>query len=356
MNRGFTAQHLKKIDRSGMVDLLMEFPLQCQVALRLAQKQKISLPAQAFTKIVFVGQGGSAIGADLVRSFLYFQSKIPVFVVREYELPAYVDARTLVFILSYSGNTEETLSAYAHARKRKATVNVVSSGGILKEYALRDKVCYIQIPAGLPPRTTIGYLSIIPLYILSRIGVIKNITQEVDAMVKVLEDLKRTTLGPSVGMRDNTAKSVAGALYNKFAFIYSHSIHFDTCVVRLRSQICENAKALSNSNFFPELNHNEIVGWDNPKKLILHCVAVILRDTTMHAQVAKRMDITAKIIRAEGVRVIEVWSHGKRLLSRIFSLIYIGDFISYYLAILYGVDPTPVERITYLKQALAKQG
>ena len=123
-------------------------------------------------------------------------------------------------------------------------------------------------------------------------------------------------------------------------------------VTRLRGQLNENSKSLASSHLFPEMNHNEIVGWQNPKKLFKNFMVLMLRDNQMHPRVAKRMDITEDILKKEDVTTVEIWSHGKDLLSRIFSLIYIGDFISYYLAILYGIDPTPVERVTYLKEQL----
>ena len=124
--------------------------------------------------------------------------------------------------------------------------------------------------------------------------------------------------------------------------------------MRLRGQLNENSKALALSHVFPEMNHNEIVGWQNPKKLFKNFVVLILKDKGIHPRVAKRMDITRDILKKEGVDVFEIWSRGEGLLSRIFSLIYMGDFISYYLAILYGIDPTPVDRVTYLKNQLAK--
>lgn len=345
---------IKLLDKSNMLDLLLDFSLQCEAALDIAKLAEATFTKRDFSKIVFAGLGGSAIGADLVRSYLYFESNIPILVIREYELPACVNSSTLVFLCSYSGDTEETLSAYKHAKNKRATLIVVSSGGKLKELALKDSVTFIEIPKGSPPRCNLGYLSIIPLYVLGKLGLIKDVQVSVKEMIKVLEDLKKNKLDPHIGIKDNIAKSTALKLYNRFAVIYSASIHFDICATRFRGQIAENSKALSSCHLFPEMNHNEIVGWQNPKKLFKNFIVVMLRDDSMHPRVAKRMDITADIIRKEQVELIEIWSQGENLLSRIFSLIYIGDFISYYLAILYRIDPTPVERVTYLKKRLAE--
>jgi glucose/mannose-6-phosphate isomerase len=173
-------------------------------------------------------------------------------------------------------------------------------------------------------------------------------------MVGVLEELKNKSINPRIGAKDNIAKYAASKLFNKLAVIYASSIHFDVVATRLRGQLNENSKTLASSHVFPEMNHNEIVGWQNPKKLFKDFVVMMLRDKDMHPRVAKRMDITQEIFKKEGIEVIDIWSRGEGLLSRIFSLIYIGDFISYYLALLYGIDPTPVDRVTYLKNKLAE--
>jgi glucose/mannose-6-phosphate isomerase len=173
-------------------------------------------------------------------------------------------------------------------------------------------------------------------------------------VVRTLEELRDKSLNPRIGLKDNIAKLVATGLFNKYVAIYSSSVFFDVCATRLRNQLNENSKTLALSHVFPEMNHNEIVGWQNPKKIIKDFVVLMLRDKLIHPRISKRMDITRDMFRNEGFRVMEIWSRGEDLLSRIFSLIYIGDFISFYLAITYGVDPTPVDKITYLKKELAK--
>jgi glucose/mannose-6-phosphate isomerase len=354
MKKSLTIDNIKKIDKSDMLDLLLDFPLQCKVASDIAGAVQIPFENKDFKKIVFCGLGGSAIGADLVRSYLYFEIKIPILVLREYELPAYVDSSTLVFISSYSGNTEETLSAYKQAKERGCSIITISSGGTLKKYTQEDKVLFIQIPENLPPRCALGYLSIIPLCLIAKISVVSDVGLYVNQMVGVLEELKNKSINPRIGAKDNIAKYAASKLFNKLAVIYASSIHFDVVATRLRGQLNENSKTLASSHVFPEMNHNEIVGWQNPKKLFKDFVVMMLRDKDMHPRVAKRMDITQEIFKKEGIEVIDIWSRGEGLLSRIFSLIYIGDFISYYLALLYGIDPTPVDRVTYLKNKLAE--
>jgi glucose/mannose-6-phosphate isomerase len=347
---------IKQIDKSDMLNLLLDFPQQCKAALAIAESSKLLFEKKPFNKIVFVGMGGSAIGADLVRSYLYFECKIPILVLREYTLPAYIDNSTLVFLVSYSGNTEETLSAYKEVKEKGLTMIAISSGGALKENAKSDNITFIEIPKNLPPRCALGYLSITPLCILAKLGLINDVSPSINQAINLLEELKNKSLKPYIGLQDNIAKSVALRLFNKFTVIYSASVHFDVCASRFRGQLAENSKALGSSHLFPEMNHNEIMGWQNPKKTFKNFAVVMLRDKQMHPRVVKRMDITGDILKKEDVNLIEIWSRGEDLLSRIFSLIYIGDFISFYLAILYGIDPTPVERVAYLKKRLSEVG
>ncbi|MCM8797252.1 MAG: bifunctional phosphoglucose/phosphomannose isomerase [Candidatus Omnitrophica bacterium] len=349
-----TMQNLKKMDNADMLGILLDFPQQCLAAQEIGKNAEIKFTNMDFNKIVFAGLGGSAIGADLVRSYLYFDCAVPITVLREYVLPGYIDSSTLLFVASYSGNTEETLSAYAEAKRKGATIIALSSGGKLKEQAQADNITFIEIPRGLPPRCALGYQGIIPLVVLSRLGIIKEIDSELKETIRVLEELRNLRLRPQIGLKDNIAKSLAVKLVNKFAVIYSASVYFEICATRIRAQLAENSKALSSSHVFPEMNHNEIVGWEQPRRLFKDFIVVMLRDKDMHPRVSRRMEITADILRREGVKVIELWSQGDGLLTRIFSLVYTGDFVSYYLAILYGIDPTPVDRVTYLKNQLAK--
>ncbi|MDO8535905.1 MAG: SIS domain-containing protein, partial [Candidatus Omnitrophota bacterium] len=147
---------------------------------------------------------------------------------------------------------------------------------------------------------------------------------------------------------------IASDIFGKFPVIYGSSDHIDAVVTRWRGQLAENSKTLSSGHLFPEMNHNEIVGWENPKKVLNECVAVILRDAADHPRISGRMVVTGKLLKKDKVKVLEISSSGKGLLARIFSLIYLGDYVSFYLAILNGIDPTPVGKITYLKKELAK--
>lgn len=350
------ASLIKRLDASRMRDLLGGFPSQCAQAYSLAEKFNLPAGYKRIKNILFTGLGGSAIGADLVKSYLFFESKMPIAVNREYNLPRFVNKDTLVFACSYSGNTEETLSAYKEARLKNAKIICISSGGKLKGFAHQHGVPFITIPSGMPPRTALGFLSIIPLKVLANLGKSRDFGASVRECKDLLDDLRDSKLGIDIKSPKNIAKQLAKDFYNHLVFIYAASIHFDVAAMRMRGQLAENSKALASSHIFPEMNHNEIVGWVNPKKLFKDFRVVILRDKDNHPRTKLRMDITKSILEKDaGVKVIQIFSRGKSLLARILSLIYIGDFTSFYLAILNGIDPTPVERVTYLKGELAKR-
>jgi len=346
---------IAKYDRSGMLETIESFPAQCRDAKSIGYG--FDLPASfkiQYKNVVSTGLGGSAIGSDLARSYIADDSETPLFVNRNYRLPGFVGEGTLVIASSYSGNTEETISAYKDAKVKKAKIIAVTSGGELRKLATDDGFPVLTIPGGLQPRCALGYSFFPLLIVLVKIGVVKDRAEDIDEAIEVLTSLKVKSLGYAVPEKKNIAKTIARSLYNKFPVIYAGGDHTDSVVTRWRGSLSENAKVLSSGHVIPEMNHNEIVGWENPAKLLKDFVAVILRDSGDNPRVAKRMDITKKILAKAGVKVIEVNSRGSSLLARIFSLIYIGDFVSFYLAILNKLDPTPVERIAYLKKELAK--
>lgn len=346
---------IKKYDRSGMLELIESFPDQCLDAKRIGYE--FELPAGYKTRyknIVCVGLGGSAIGADLVKSYIADEAKVPFFVIRNYTLPNFTDEETLIIASSYSGNTEEVLSAYRDATRMSCQIIVITSGGKLLKLAKDDGAGIINIPAGLPPRAALGYSSFSILILLSKIGVIKDQSFFIDDAIRNLRKLKKLYFGYKVKSKDNQAKKIAKRIYGRIPVIYASSDHLDAVVTRWRGQIAENSKTLSLGNFFPEMTHNEIVGWENPGFMLKNSVIIMLRDAADHSRVSKRMDIAKKIFKKREVDVIEIKSMGKELLARIFSLIYMADFVSFYLAILNGIDPSPVDRISYLKMELSK--
>ena len=348
-------KRIKELDKSNMLTLLLELDEQCREAKGIGVNfDAKGICGDGIKNIVFTGVGGSAIGADVIRSYTTGEMKIPIFVNRNYTLPNFVDENTLLFSSSYSGNTEETLSAYEEAKKKNARIVAISSDGTLEKLAKEDSVPFIEIPTGIPPRCALGYSFIPLLLVLGKLGFIKNKEKDIDEVVEVLGNLK-SELGPNSSVEANLAKKLALALQRRYPIIYGANEHVDVVATRWRGQLAENSKHLSSHHVFPEMNHNEIVGWDFPEELMGQFVVIFLRDKKDHERVARRMDITRNMLKKKGITIVEVISKGKGLLSRMMSLIYIGDMASFYLAILNGVDPTPVDRVTYLKKELARE-
>jgi glucose/mannose-6-phosphate isomerase len=347
-------KEIKYIDRNNMLDLLLGLDEQCRKAKEIGRGfEPRGISTDKIKNIVFTGLGGSAIGADLIRSYIAGEIKLPIIVNRNYTLPNFVNEDTLLFASSYSGNTEETLSAYEVAKEKKAKIIAISSNGILERLAKEDEISFIKIPGGIPPRCALGYSFIPPLLALCKLMFIEDRENEIDEAVKLLGELK-LELGPGSPPEINIAKRVALMLEHKYPIIYGADDHIDVVTTRWRGELAENSKHLSSSHLFPEMNHNEIVGWDFPTELMKYFAVIFLRDSGDHKRVAKRIDITKEILSRKGIDIVEVFSKGNGLLSRMVSLIYIGDMVSFYLAILNGVDPTPVDRVTYLKNELAK--
>jgi glucose/mannose-6-phosphate isomerase len=345
---------ISRLDASDMLRLISGLPDQCQEAYKIGKGSNIVRPDHRIDNIVFAGLGGSAVGADIIRVYLQNELRVPVVVSRNYTLPDFVGGNTLLFCSSYSGNTEETLSSFKDGLKKGAYIITLGSGGRLKELSLKNGFRHIAIPSGFPPRTAVGYMSISVLAVLVKLGFIKDRQREINELYSALKELRDREIGIEVALEKNISKSLASRLYGKYCIVYGTSDSTEAISMRWRGQIAENSKALSSSHVFPEMNHNEIVGWEFPKKLLKDFKVVILRDKDDHVRTKRRIDISKKIIKESGTEIFELERKELSRLVRLFSLIYIGDFVSFYLAVLNGIDPTPVKRVDYLKAQLAK--
>lgn len=340
-------------DPGGMLKALWSLPEQCVEAERLTQEFNPPQNFAAVNTILVTGLGGSAIGGDLLRVFIAGKSKVPVVVNRDYVLPEFVSDKTLVFAVSYSGNTEETLSAYAQAREKQANIIALTTGGKLKEMAQRDGVPVITVPGGISPRAATGYLFIPTVVTLAKLGIIPDVAGEISDTITTLQGL-REKFKPSAPAAGNLAKQIAGKLFGRIPLIWGATGTTEVVATRWKGQINENSKAMAYWNFLPELNHNEIVGFEKPGELLKQLAVVILRDQNDHPRVQQRMEISKTIIKDKVSSITEVTSTGATVLARTFSLTYTGDYASVYLAALYGIDPSPVKMIDYLKNELAK--
>jgi len=279
--------------------------------------------------------GGSAMGGDLLRIYLS-DTNIPVYVNRDYKVPNFVNENSLVFVVSYSGNTEETLSSLNDAKEKNAQIIGITSGGKLAEECKK----VIQIPSGLQPRAALGYLFFPMLGILhnSNLARVKN-----EDLNEMLEILKQTDKFNEAG------EELSKKLKEKIPIIYA-SESLGAIAFRWKTQINENAKMPAFYNVFSEMNHNEIAGY---KSMDMKFAAVIIRDKQDNERIKKRMDICREIMEGH-VTVEEIETQGESLLARMFSTIYLADFVSYYMALANRVDPSPVEIIEGMKEKLVQ--
>jgi glucose/mannose-6-phosphate isomerase len=331
----------------------LNFDSQCEEAVSAAQSCDISTDEYSqIEKIIVIGMGGSAIGGDILSKLLVNEIKVPIFVNRNYRLPNFADKKTLVFATSYSGNTEETLSSYKDAKNRGCKIICVTSGGELAKNAESDMFPIIKIPGGQPPRSALGYMFLPVLIVMQNLGLTTIKMEDIDETMSILKKFK--TVWGNESSDSNPAKKLAKMLYNKLPLIYSVDGCLGPVALRWKTQLNENSKILAYNNVFPELDHNEIVGWEGLDNLTRSMSVIILRDKDDFERNSKRIAITSSIIKDKPSEITEVRTEGDSVLARMFSLIYLGDFVSFYLAVLYGVDPTPVDRIETLKKKLVE--
>jgi len=344
---------IKKIDKNNMFDVLKAFPLQVKDALKIAGKYNLkNFNRKGIKNVIISGLGGSAIGGDLFRSYTQYEMKIPVSINRNYTLSKFADSNTLVVISSYSGNTEETISAYRQAMETKCRIICITSGGEIKKLAQKNKHNCIIIPGGLQPRCALGYSFFTLLVLFTKLGFIKDKQEEIKETIKIIEEGKdEYTI---LNSEKNLAMQIAIDLKGKLPIVYSSTDLMDVVNLRWRGQISENAKMLAYGNFYPEMNHNELVGWKLNEDILKKIIVIFLKDNKDNERIKLRMKITADIYKKYANNIITLESNGEGKLSRIFDLIYLGDWISYYLAILNEVNPTPVDVISYLKNKLEK--
>ena len=348
-------EKIRSMDPENMYNRIFDLPEQMEEALRIAKTWHVEAESFADPRnIVVIGMGGSAIGGDLVRSFLTPKLVVPFHVCRHYVLPEYIDDESLVIASSYSGNTEETLAALEDALNRKAMIAAITTGGVLKEVAALNEIPILLVPEGLQPRAALGY-SFVPLMMfLDKIRLLKNVGKGIEELISQLKKFREKYI-EDLPPKDNLAKTLAQKIHGKIPIIYSGPTLTDTIGMRWKGQMCENGKNLAFANLYAEFNHNELVGWhDTVAAHKDHLIVIKLRDKDDNPQIVKRMDIVKGLIEKQGVEVIDVHSLGESSLVRMFSLIQLGDFVSCYLAVLNEVDPSPVHIIETLKKSLAK--
>jgi glucose/mannose-6-phosphate isomerase len=342
---------IRKVDKSNMLAFCVDAAEHYRKAARTAEK--ISLQYANPANIVVAGMGGSAIGGELLKDWVRDKVQVPVEVNRDYVLPAYANEKSLVVVVSYSGETEETLSTFLDAVKRKCMIFCVSSGGSLLEFAEKLGVPYLRVPSGMPPRASLPYLFVPLPKSLEKAGVVSGVSGELSEAIRLLERVSGES-APEKPVKDNFAKTLASGINGSIPVVYGFGV-FRSVAQRFKQQFNENSKVPSKWEFFSELNHNEIVGWENAEKLAECFSTIFIRDKAESDAICSRIEITKSLL-SSGSKMFEVWSQGKGVLARMLSTVCIGDFTSVYLAVLRNVDPTPVENINLLKEKLRQGG
>ncbi len=343
---------ISRIDKSGMYDLVKGFAGQMKEGKRIAEGADLSLNLDGIRHVVVVGMGGSAIAGDLLRCFALSEASIPISVVRNYTLPAFVDQHSLVIVSSFSGNTEETISAFGEAVNRKASLVCITSGGMVEQRAAELHLPLVKIPGGISPRAALGYSLSVLLVLADQLKLIALETDAWKEAVHLLEEKTRIYSDPA---GEHLALEIAESLVDRLPFIYSASGMLETVSLRWRGQIQENSKKLAAGNVYPELNHNEIMGWElaNGRSMHRNLGVVVLRDRQDHVRIQHRMEVTRNLLSDKAGYWVEVDSEGEHPLARMLSLIILGDWVSLYLSYRRDVDPTPIGLIDRLKKELA---
>lgn len=343
MNRGTKPDWdaLRAVDRSGMAEVLAAFPAQCREGLKLGDGVPLRDLA-GFTRVVALGMGGSGIAGALLGSLL----PIEVVPVRGYTLPPWVGGESLVVALSYSGDTEETLAAFEEARQRTKRLLAVTSGGELGRRSAAAGIPWIEIPPGLQPRAALGYLLFPLLRIFARLGGGPDLAGALAVLEATADEL-------APGRQENEAQALARRLEGRVAVVYG-SGPTAPVAYRWKTQVNENAKAPAFWAEVPELCHNEVVGWELAGRVLPGGTALFLRTAGDGPRVGRRIAILEELLTKRNLDWVEVYGRGDGPVAELLSLLYLGDWTSYYLALLHGVDPTPVPIIRELKARLAR--
>ena len=325
-----------------MLDLIKAIPDQIEGSFELEIPTLKRKPRRLFV----AGMGGSGIAGDLVKAMVW---SFPIKSVKDYHLPPNASSEDALVAISYSGNTEETLSAYHDAAERGMERLVITSGGKLLELAREDGVPAVVIPSGLPPRMALGWLAGPLALIVARSGLS---SPQLEPDLKGVPEFLRRELEELSGL-DSPALELANKLYNRLPVVYA-SWRFLPVAQRWCAEINENAKALAHYAPLPEMNHNEINGLLNPERIVKETWLVFLRFPEDHPRVLARMDITDEVVRDSVMGTSHVEAKGSNTAQRVFWAVLFGDLVSYYLAKAYNVDPIEIPRISYLKKRLSE--
>lgn len=345
---------ISKIDKSNMLDTVARFPEQIKETIGIINSS--DLPGFfKIDNIIISGMGGSAISGEIIKTLLRDKINIPIFVNKDYTLPKWANKNTLILSQSYSGNTEETLSTFKHASQKKCKIIGISSSGKLKEFCEKRNVPHIKIPSGYQPRAATAYLLFSSILTLKKVGLLRDsFDSEIEEVIELTTDFRNHN-NKKIKEKDNFSKQIANKIFNTIPQIYGWNI-FTPIANRWCTQFNENSKIIARYDIVPECNHNDIVGWSQNPEMSKNFTCILFRDDKNESVfISKRLDFMKKLFKDVAANVIEIHVKGKKRLAKMMYAMYLGDFVSCYLAILRKTDPTPVDIITELKKSLAER-
>jgi glucose/mannose-6-phosphate isomerase len=341
----------QELDKSDMALLIELFSAQLAKAWEIAAASDLSSLSRKPKQVLFVGMGGSGIGGSLACALAAGGSKIPLAFHRGYSIPAYVGKDTLVVAISYSGNTRETIDAYQSAVKAGAPLLVLTGGGELAELAKKNKHPIITVPAGQPPRASLGYLFIPLLKVLDIVGLYRINDKDISSLATAVKGMW-AELGVYQPEKQNGAKSLARQLLGRVPLVYGSQGIMGVCAERWCGQLQENSKTIAFHNTFPELCHNQVMGWVDRACLGERIVLVSLTDGEENPWLQMQIEITLTLAEEKGAAIVEITASGENQLEKAIKTIYLGDLVSLYLAMLNRVNPTEIDNINRLKDAM----
>lgn len=345
---------IKEIDKGGMLEVEENFYLQLVEAKKIVQKTDLEkIKGGEFNGVAFLGMGGSGFAGDIIKALIKDDIDIPVEIVKGYSLPSFVKGGWLVVTVSYSGNTEETVSATNQALDRGCEIIMVCSGGKLENIARSSNKTIIKIPSGLQPRGAVGYLFFPPYLALDNLGIIKISSEDIEEALNLIKD-KAGLYNREVGSDRNFAKKIALKVADNLPIVYGTEGLLAAVACRLKCEFNENSKTPCWWNEFSELNHNETVGWGRLKETTRKFILLVFREKDEGIRIKTRIDVTLNLVRENVGEIIEIPVEGESKLAKALSTMYLGDITSVYLALMNGIDPSPVEKIQLLKDKLAK--
>jgi glucose/mannose-6-phosphate isomerase len=344
-------QSFAACDPKGMLAHIAALPQQCAEAWDRIQRIKLPNEYRRAHQVVVLGLGGSAIGADLLRGLLVEECSVPIIVHRDYGLPAFVDVHTLVIASSYSGDTDETLSGFDEAWRRRARLLAVTTGGQLARRAGERGVPLYLYQYVAQPRAALGYSLFSLLGVMQHLGFVGDKSGDVAEASEVMKQWQ-AEIEPAVPSSANAAKSLARELYGRLPVVYGGE-HLSEVARRWKGQFNENAKSWAVFDVVPELTHNTVAGYACPSRLREEAFVVMLLAAANHPRVRTRLEIVGELLRRNGFGYRVVQARGQSKLAQVLSSGHMGDYVSYYLAMLYNVDPWEIRNIDWVKERLS---